>query len=98
MSAHTCLSSTHGGEFVKRQESICAKRAEIAGVILRKADEATAWTKGRDPPSSITFDLGPGVAAEGRITEAAFSYPAAPARRQCVAWRKAGVCGRRTPE
>jgi hypothetical protein len=44
MSAPTCRSSTHGGEFLKRQESICAKRAKIAGVILRKADEATAWT------------------------------------------------------
>ena len=42
MSAPTCRSSTHGGEFLKRRESICAKRAEIAGVILRKADEAEA--------------------------------------------------------
>ena len=40
MSAPTRRSSTHGGEFLKRQESICAKRAEIAGVILGKADEA----------------------------------------------------------
>lgn len=39
------------GEIVaQRQESVWAKRAEIAAVILRKADEATAWTMGRDPP------------------------------------------------
>ena len=60
MSTPTCRLSTHGGEFLKRQESICAKRAEITVVILRKADEATAWTMGRNPPGSITFDRGSG--------------------------------------
>jgi hypothetical protein len=38
----------------QRQESKCAIRAEIVGVILREADGATAWTMGRDPPGSIT--------------------------------------------
>jgi hypothetical protein len=45
------------GEIVtERQESTCAKCAEIAGAILRKADEATTWTMGRGPCGSIIND------------------------------------------
>ena len=54
MSGRMCRPLIHGDKFP--HESRCARRAEIAGAIPREADEATAWTIGRDPRGSITDD------------------------------------------
>lgn len=50
MSVPMCRSSTHGGEVPQRRESKFARRAGIVGAVLRKVDEAAAWTTPNDTP------------------------------------------------